>query len=643
MYFLWMIGALVLIAGVALLFQNLTKWNVGESFLLSACAVIVSMAAGGLAHNFMLGVYLVTGLAVIGYAGRIVWVVYGKKTHTKLKPFFGTPYFVALSVLFAGSLILFYKDFLQHIDEFHQWGNAVKYMTFHDAFPIGNDFTGDVGRRDLSTSLFHLFFQKMAGFSEASMYTSNFLLMWIGLLLPFGMYEKKDWKKVLAFIAIMFVSMYSLYAYSIKNVYVDIATIGWSAGLLGWWRTRTKKKTNAIIIAMSFLMLYTFKDMVGLLMIVFIVAFMVLQKFLVEREPLSKEAAHKWKKGICIAVLVCIVIGIVEICFSRSLLWKYIYAKDMTNPVFLDKVNKTVSAFSAALVGKPFARSSSLPICFPLFLLCLLVLARGCGDFYNERRQSRIYSWYIVGVAVVYTIVLFYAYCCIFPIVDSANASGSERYFSICMTTFFAFLLTWLLQQKKPLYSKVYQYCIVGILAVFSLGINREYVSRNTSWDHTRLTGYANIQTAKIEAKDIMQTIPKDKKVYFIDQNGKDAFARNVALYVMDNQVSRHLKTPWKFWKDGAKTRNKAMQSKTVMDFPQILRDGKYDYIWIYNTDTYLNHYISKISNLKKLSNYTLYQIVDNQSQKMKLKKVKTMKHIEETQKKTNSNSYIVY
>ena len=51
-------------------------------------------------------------------------------------------------------------------------------------------------------------------------------------------------KKVLLYIAILFVAIYSLYTYGTKSLYVDVPMAAWAGGLAGWWIDTEKTKTK---------------------------------------------------------------------------------------------------------------------------------------------------------------------------------------------------------------------------------------------------------------------------------------------------------------------------------------------------------------------------------------------------------------
>ena len=139
------------------------------------------------------------------------------------------------------------------------------------------------------------------------MYVSSFLLMWIGFLLPFSEYTWKDWKKLVFYIVLVYIALFSLYTYGVKSLYVDVATAAWAGGLAGWWINRKKKKQNALIVVAGMVMIHFFKASAGLLMAVLVGMFMLSQSFLVEKGVAAKESGRKFVVKIT-AVLVGLVL-----------------------------------------------------------------------------------------------------------------------------------------------------------------------------------------------------------------------------------------------------------------------------------------------------------------------------------------------
>lgn len=116
------------------------------------------------------------------------------------------------------------------------------------------------------------------------MYVSASLMTFIGFLLPFSGYKWKEWKKVAIYTGIIYISLYSLYTYGSKNIYVDIPLVAWAGGICGWWMNRERKKTDYLFVLPGLILLHFIKASSGLLMAVFSVLFLLSYTLLFEKE-----------------------------------------------------------------------------------------------------------------------------------------------------------------------------------------------------------------------------------------------------------------------------------------------------------------------------------------------------------------------
>ena len=66
MNFVWMILAFFLMLGIALVFYNTIKVNIGEGMLLAVCVIVLGLFLGGLAGSFAYGMYGLCAVSVIG-------------------------------------------------------------------------------------------------------------------------------------------------------------------------------------------------------------------------------------------------------------------------------------------------------------------------------------------------------------------------------------------------------------------------------------------------------------------------------------------------------------------------------------------------------------------------------------------------
>lgn len=628
MNFVWMTLAFLVLTGVALVLCNTLKVNMGEGTLLSATFIVLSLFLGAKSGSFQYGMYVICIVAVMGYLLSVVQIVKRNKFETASLT---SPYFILFVLLFAYSMIVFYNDFIQHVDEFHQWAAAVKYMLEKDQMPVWGEFIGEA-HPYMATSLFHLFFQKFSGYNEQNMYVSAFLLMWIGFLLPFSGYERKDWKKAALYTFIIYIAIYSLYYYSHKNLYVDLPVAGWSGGLAGWWMNRTKKKTNVLIGGSGLAMICFFKPSAGLLMAVLVVLFMLVQKYLVEERIYvnSKNSKYLLIAGSAAAILGVIVIAVVAWSIfnpeKASEIFSFVLGDKLAVvELSADKAKKTLAAFITALVGSPLNSRSSLRVVFLPFLFLLFVLLKVIGDIFQKRQDSLVYMWYMAGMSVGFCAVVYVSFLFLFVYEESVKVAGVGRYLSICALYLLVIVLTLLLKKEEAKMINVPSYIAMGLTIVFLSGMNTNFITLSTALNKEKIPGYEDILSTRIQIEQILEIITETDKVYLIKQDDSNEYVTNAALYYLENQVSNYLATPWKFTENGSIIRVQEGETPAITDFAQLLAQGGYTYVWIYASDNYLKNTLPEVMECDKIKTRGFYRVV-NENGEISLERVKTLK-----------------
>lgn len=599
---LWMLAAFFILCGGALFFCGTAKMNSGEGMLVSASAGVLLLYLGGLAGSFSYGVCAIGVLSAAGY----LRMIYRCSRGENMRPFWRSPCIILLFVFFAGSLLLYYHDFIQHIDEFHQWALSVKYMLREDRLPETSPLLSTI--HPYATSLFHLFFQETGGYNEANMYVSAAFLMWIGFLLPFGEYRKADWKKIVIYALILYFGLFSLYYYGVKNLYVDLPVIAWAGGLAGWWMNRTKKKSNFLIAASGLCMLWFFKWMVGPLMVCFVLLFFAMHTALVEQNQMQDPAFRKKVLrigGIVLAVcVVCAALaGMYLLATHRISAW--------TDGASKRKLVRTTGAFLTALTGRAFSQNSNLKIAFLPFVAFLLVCMKGVSDLFGQRKQFYVYTVYLAFTFFAYCGALLFAYLFFFGYEESTTAAGSPRYFAVYAVYLFVIVLVWFLQSgRRALHPKWRGYLAAGLLLFFLSGVNQNFIGTMTALDKSRISGGEDITETKAQITAMKDVLTAEDKVYLLDQSGKNEFVTNTALYEMGEQVSNYLSTPWKFTEKGSIIRLAQKKEPSVADFPRLLAQGGYTHVWIYKADEYLKENLSGTIPCGEIKNGCLYRVI---------------------------------
>lgn len=615
-----MLAAFFAVLGIALALKTILKLNIGEGMFLAAGVIVLSLYLGGLAGFFAGGMYVLLAIAAAGYLLAAYDAV---RNGTGRLMFLRSPYFILVFLFFLYCLAAYYNDFIQHIDEFHQWAYTVKYMLESNLLPEHSALVGN--QNPYATGLFYLFFQRITGYNEQNMYVASSLLVWIGLMLPFSGDECRDWKKAVLYCLIMYFGLYSLYIYGVKNLYVDLPVCAWAGGLAGWWMNRRRKKINSLILACGLLMICFFKWMAGPLMALFVILFLFMQTLFLERGFLSDAGKRRtaYKLILSVAVILVLMAAAVGVWMIKAPDTAEVLGRFLGKTITKDRIASTVSAFSTAAAGRPLSSRSNLKITFVPFLIVIAVLMKLTADVHEEKRTLRVYLLYLAGSAGAFMAVLLYAYLAVFNAEEAARMAGGVRYMSLYAVYIFILVLAWAMQKKETTNVRMQEYLALGLLLVFLAGVNEEFIPNATALNSSEVNGYKEIKKSKKQAKKIQKTISDEDKVYMLDQKGKNEYAKTTALYYLGEQVSNYIAEPWKFTPDGNVTRMSEQESPGIDDFPELLEEGGYTYLWIYKTDDYLSEKLPEVISCDdEIGNGDLYQIVYEDGEAAELEQI---------------------
>ena len=637
-----MLLAFLILVGVVWFYVTTVRVNLGEGMLLSASTVMLVLTVSStMFGTFRYGMWGIYGIAVLGVIGCLVYVM---RAQNKKEPLIGWIVMLSLLLLYMFWLVIYHNDFIQHVDEFHEWAAAVKYMLKHDKMPTGGDFIGGGGQYGFASSAFLLFFQKITGYSEQNMYVASSLLTFIGILLPFSNYEKKDLKKVVIYVGIIYIALFSLYVYGTKSLYVDMPTAAWAGGLAGWWINRKpqKRKTNGLILLTGMVTLHFMKQSQGLLMALFVLLFVLTYAWMIEKERIYTSYALQRLRistGIlCILVIIGTagVVGLISeikpiektavsedgqsyAVTSYEIMGKELPqgAVDWINiyTINAQKAKETMKSFLTNGVGAQMSSRSNLRLAFVPFVILCLILVAVYGELYEKKQESVFLQCYMLVMALSYCAVLYLSFVLLFTYGLSIDVKSSSRYFSGCAVYLFIIVMTILLSRCELKKETTLKYVLCGISVVFLYGINTKYIPNMTALDKEEVIGYESISTAKYQAEEIQKRIGMDQKVYYIYQVSEKEFSEreyvnSPVLYYMDTQVSNYMGTPWRFLEEGSNIGLELREDLTIQNLPELLTWGGYAYVWIYKSDKYLNKNLPEVFQMDDSIENGLYEVI---------------------------------
>lgn len=637
-----MLLAFLILMGVVCFYHAVLKVNLGEGMLLSASTVmLVLVLSSTMLGTFRYGMWGIYGIAILGVAGFLICVM---RAQNKKEQFAGWVAILSLLILYMFWLVIYHNDMIQHIDEFHEWAAAVKYMLTHDKMPTGGDFIGGGGQYGFATSAFLLFFQKITGYSEQNMYVASSLLTFIGILLPFSDYKKKDLKKVMIYIGIIYIALFSLYVYGTKSLYVDMPTAAWAGGLAGWWMNRDpeKKKANVLILVTGMVTLHFMKQSQGLLMAVFVLVFTLSYSWMVEKGRIQKPHALQQIRVVTASLCILVVVGtagviglvseikpvektaVSEDGQEYSVRSYEILGKELPQgavnwidiyTINAKKAKETMKSFLTNGVGAQMSSRSNLKLAFVPFVVLCLMLVTVYGDLYEKKRESVFLRCYMLFMALAYCAVLYLSFVLMFTYWLSVDVKSSSRYFAGCAVYLFILVMTILLSRAELKRKTALKYVLCGVGALFLYGLNTKYIPNMTALDKEGIVGYEAISSAKHQAEEIRNKIGAEDKVYFIYQVSEKDFdereyVNSPALYYMDTQISNYMGVPWRFMEEGCNIGLELREDLTIQNLPDLLVMGGYNYVWIYKSDKYLNQNLPEVLRMDDSVENGLYKVV---------------------------------
>jgi len=593
-----MVPGFLILTGVALLFVHGLKVRFGEGIFLGVSAIMAFLFLGGLFHFFLFGMVAAAGL---GIAGLVIDVACGIRGRSFGKAW-NVPSFWVLAFVLLYGILLFHGAVLQHIDEFHMWAAVLKQMSQENRLP---DWAAlGVSPQMYAGTFFQLFFQKFTGYSEQAMYASSYLMMWIGFLLPYASAGKKQKKTVLLYSLIVFLSIYSFYFYPYKTLYVDLPTVAWAGGLCGWWtmREEDRKLQNRIVLAVGLLTLVLLKSYVGILMAVLTLCWILMEKAAASGR--MEERRFRVRTGVRLMILMALVFGVcggVMLMILKGHIPAF-FPESVRNlmggaGITPNKAARTLGALGNAFLGTRLTSLSDLPIQPFAFLVFLAAWSVVEGWLYGEERASQARIGWGICATALYLLFLAMSYLCLFTYEEAVKVAGVKRYFTIfLMTQMLIVLVRWLrgMDSSDKVRRRIAAAGGLALLVFFSIGINDKFISSATGFNRSQISGNADIEETNREAEQVEQTVGEGK-VYFLNQDDENEFPQNIAFYRLGDQVSNYLNTPWRFTEDGGEIRIQEYETPTIQDFPQILAAQEYEYVWIYQADSYLAGQLGQI------------------------------------------------
>ena len=603
MNILMMIPGFFILSGIAVLLMRLLRVRFGEGMFLAVSVVVGLLFLSGKTGTFFYGQAILVVLGVVGLFWNLIAEIRGRDIGNA----WNVPVFWILVLVLLYGMVMFWHAPLQHIDEFHLWGATVRYMEKQDRLVNWTEI--GIAGQFYAASFFQLFFQKLTGYSEQGMYAASFLMLWIGLLLPWSYKGKKEWKSVLLYSMILFVSLYSLYLYPYKTLYTDLPAAAWAGGLAGWWlnRKEERRKQETIVLVAGLLTLVFLKSYVGALMALIVALFLLTERII--ENIRFRDRKFRVRTGVVEAALLLLVVAgagafLLLICkgYAPGIFPASVKKLLNAGEPSIQKAVRVMGALGNAFFGKKLGGASRLEIYPFMFMLLFFVLLIVLGWLTGSVNVAKARIRYLIATAVLFLVFLAASYICLFNYEEAVIVRGIKRYFSILMIYDLVIVLTlWfsagestteeggetLLLSRMTTRRRIVQAGALGLLLFFSWGINDKFLSSATAFNDYQISGSEDITEANAEVRKVSKAV-QGERVYFLNQRTDNEYPQNIAFYHLGRQSSNYLSDPWRFTENGCEIRIQEYDTPKLENLPQILAEGNYQYIWLYAADEYL-------------------------------------------------------
>lgn len=608
----------LMIVGMAAGFYSLLTVSSGEGMLLGTVLVTLIMYAGGLLKNFPAAVFVCIAVGCTG------WLIFFLQQWKQLRmpcynskvnrsdldcheparvrsvqlPFLSVE-LLFLTLLFTGSMFLFHNDFVQKIDDFHQWAAAVKYMLERGHLPQAQDFIGTTSM-PMFTSVFHLYFQMLAGYNEGHMYVSSFFLNAVALLLPLCRVGWRKLKPAFVYAFTVYIGLYTFYLHAYKSLYVDLPVAAWAAAICIWVsqtireRYPHRRRNSLLLLLSGFFMTIVIKQGIGVLLAGFDLMYVVADLVFYYGRQETRNWIRRNRKWIlagglsvlAVAIVVLLSAGKAFIPLSGGGIQEALWVQGEKAKLTLRML--FMNLFSKTLNSRARLHVRALPTVL-IFAGILFALSYTRKD--KERRQYRGLGLFVLITFILYIGALYIVYVSTFSYEESVKNAAVHRYFSVIILYEFFILMA---AVYGLFYEKMTESPIIvrmGICAVLVCSVNGKFISDVSHYHFWETSGYRTIKTVKMELAEIEKIVPDDEKVYQLVQNYSlekmNEFPMCVPLYYRENMLSNYIKEPWKFNENGS-LRLLSQTDIRIEAFPGILTQGDYRYVWIYGVDDYL-------------------------------------------------------
>ena len=490
---------------------------------------------------------------------------------------------IVVFCIFVYAVLAFRRALFTYPDEYFQWGNAVKFMYNTHKLPYGSGFTGEDVTLSLTT-MFQYYWCGFGTFVESNAFIGNFLLAFIGAMLPFSGENWKKWKETFLYAFILFLSLNVIESVKYYNLLQDFVLPLWSGGIIAWVLWKKEKVSNWLLIVSSIIVIGAMKSLVGPLFACIVCLVIIIKNWIYD------ESAYSKKYFIRKIIYSIVGFGVLMIASqSITLIWGKIIKQNVVNRgVSVSHEGTSLAIVWLGMVKKifeSFARSSLPYISYITFFVVIIFFTIYFWKKVEDDRAAAVFHiimpLYVTGF-ILYLFVMLYAYCFVFGTADSVSVAGLERYLAYYMLLGVPCVLNAFFQKRAK---RFYVGSVIVIALVLTVNIGDDFLTTISSVNRENDSVY--IERKKFaEYRDRINQITKGTGKIFllgeISSNEGKMFTYELGERLIWNQDC------YKMY-----LRQKS-ESKVYMDmlsYPELLSKMDYQYVLVFNKNELEQNY----------------------------------------------------
>ena len=574
------------------------KKRIEETMPISTVGIILLIFLAGLLDNLKIGAIIVQILTIIQLIFILVTIL--KKDKDGIKEILGrilTPGLLIYTLLFIVNVIINQGRIFEDYDEFNHWAVIIKNMFIYNTYGTNPETIVRFNEYPPFTAVFqYLFLAVQKVYSEDTVIIAQNVL-YLSIIIPITKkikWDKSALKILTAIPLIIFMPMI-LYKNFFLNILVDgILGIMFAYTIYSAYEDDSSIFKTLKILAGTIMLCLTKTSGLGLAVLALII---ILIKIIIDR----KKDKSKFKSSIKSLIVICVITAILTSIWyikvnNAQKRWdfsKYVNAEE-------DRQNSSdiLKSFTMSVFMRQDITTKQLTV------FAVMILLIGLQIYSIKKVKNKNFTYYAIAMLVsipIYLISLAITYMTIFENMEGTMLTCFDRYTStillatLCFNAFAMFDI-------KTKFS-------VELIVIASIIIT--------------LMPIDNIYTQYIRGKNYVKTSNTNRDIYTKIEKYKDKLnANDKILYMAGDKANiEYLKAMNEYVMMPVKIQNMISGNyESAEKLKKVIE--RYDYVFIYRTNTDTVDNIKECFEGGKVQRDTLYRVVKN-NETIELEKVK--------------------